>query len=137
MSYKALREATKIFSQLSGMLDTMGIRGDPLPYEGDPRDLVLKSLVAGFFFNLGIRLKTGELQSLKGKQPISVHPSSNYDPKSRKDPFVVFNETALTSKTFCRNVSGVSRDCVLQAAPGFVTFSLIKKKSPKQVKEDP
>ncbi|BAM39126.1 DEAD-box family helicase [Theileria orientalis strain Shintoku] len=84
------------------------------------KELMLKSIVSGFFVNVAIRssLKNEKnFRTIKTKQLVEIHPQSSLFNQQAK--YVVFNDLVLTTKQFMRQVSEIQSKWLMELAPHF------------------
>ncbi|XP_001624631.2 ATP-dependent RNA helicase DHX33 [Nematostella vectensis] len=74
-------------------------------------------LCRGLFMNSAELQLDGTYQTLNHRETVAIHPSSSLF--MSKPAYVVYNELVHTSKCYMRDVSVVSCDWLLEAAPGF------------------
>ena len=135
---RSIKKARDIREQLVKLCDRVEV--DPeisTPFDDD-FDMIIKSITAGFFYNVAKLGKAGEYQTVKQKRTVYIHPSSVLAKDDDELPaWLVYFEVALTSKEFMRQVAPIKPEWLLEIAPHFYQEDDVQdsrsKKMPKQI----
>lgn len=85
---------------------------------------IRQCLARGLFMNSAELQLDGSYRTVSHHEVVGIHPSSSLF--MSKAPYVVYNELIHTSKCYMRDVSVVSHDWLLEAAPKFFQEHRIK-----------
>eukprot|EP00980_Cylindrotheca_fusiformis_P003759 scaffold834_cov123-Cylindrotheca_fusiformis.AAC.6 len=133
---RSIRRARDIREQLEGLCERVEI--DPTVSKADDLDAILKSITAGFFYNVARLGRTGDYQTVKQKKTVYIHPSSVLAKEEQPPPWLVFFELAFTTKEFMRQVAPIKPEWLVEIAPHYYQPSDVEdtnsKKMPKMRK---
>lgn len=114
INFRAILKARAIYEQLETVLVRMGVYQEPQD-ESDP-EIILKSLITGFFLNSARLLPNGKFKSFFNNQEIDIHPSSVLFGKT-KSPCVFYTELVLTTKKYMRCLSPIPEAWLGEVVP--------------------
>jgi pre-mRNA-splicing factor ATP-dependent RNA helicase DHX16 len=114
---KNIKKARDIREQLAGLCDRVEI--DHTVSNSDDFDATLKTITAGFFYNIAKLGRTGEYQTAKQHKTVYIHPSSVMAKEEEPPPWLVFFELAFTTKEFMRQVAPIKPSWLVEIAPHY------------------
>jgi pre-mRNA-splicing factor ATP-dependent RNA helicase DHX16 len=114
---KNIKKARDIREQLAGLCDRVEI--DHTVSNSDDFDATLKTITAGFFYNVAKLGRTGEYQTAKQHKTVYIHPSSVMAKEEEPPPWLVFFELAFTTKEFMRQVAPIKPSWLVEIAPHY------------------
>lgn len=142
---RSMRRARDIRTQLEGLCERVEIDKE-LSRDPDDvgvgemeggQDAILKSILAGFFYNTARLGKTGEYQTIKQHLTVYIHPSSVMAKEEQPPGWLMYFELAFTSKEFMRQVATIKPLWLIEIAPHFYQESEVtdatSKKMPKKM----
>ncbi|XP_043241834.1 probable ATP-dependent RNA helicase DHX35 [Amphibalanus amphitrite] len=113
--YKAMQRVEEIRSQVLKMMKHAGF--EPKSCDGDV-DAVSRCITAGFFPNCAYLHHSGTYRTVRGDQPLAVHPSSVlYTVKQPQ--WVLFSEVVHTSQPFMKDLTVIDPAWLTELAPHF------------------
>lgn len=121
--YRSLKRAEDVIIQLHGLMYKYHL---PIKSCGNDKQLVVKSIVSGFFAKASRRDGQKGYNTLVDNHLVHLHPGSALF--GRDPDFVVYNELVNTSKEFMRNVVAVDPKWLVELAPAFY-----RKASPTEI----
>jgi pre-mRNA-splicing factor ATP-dependent RNA helicase DHX15/PRP43 len=116
---RSMINAANVRRQLLGIMQKLGLPIISSDRKGDGSFAftdIRKALTAGMFMQTAYRQRTGEYLTAKDNQAVSIHPSSVIN--SRPE-WVIFEEFALTTKSFIRTVTVTNVDWLVEMAPHY------------------
>jgi pre-mRNA-splicing factor ATP-dependent RNA helicase DHX15/PRP43 len=116
---RSMINAANVRRQLLGIMQKLGLPIISSDRKGDGSFAftdIRKALTAGMFMQTAYRQRTGEYLTAKDNQAVSIHPSSVIN--SRPE-WVIFEEFALTTKSFIRTVTVTNVDWLVEIAPHY------------------
>ena len=132
-----IKKARDIREQLEGLCERVEI--DPTVSCGDDIEAPLKSMTAGFFYNVAKLGRTGEYQTVKQQKTVYIHPSSVLAKDEEPPRWVTYFELAFTTKEFMRQVAPIKGEWLVEIAPHYYQESDVEdpknKKLPKSRKQ--
>jgi pre-mRNA-splicing factor ATP-dependent RNA helicase DHX16 len=135
---KSMKKARDIREQLEGLCERVEIDCSVSTPPDQGMDPILKSMTAGFFYNVARLGRTGEYQTIKQQKTVYIHPSSVLSKEEEPPAWVVFYELAFTTKEFMRQVAPIKPAWLVEIAPHYYKESDVEdskaKKMPKQRK---
>ena len=135
---KSMKKARDIREQLEGLCDRVEIDHTVSCPEEDISS-VLKSITAGFFYNVAKLGRSGEYQTVKQPKTVYIHPSSVLAKEEHPPAWVVYFQLAFTTKEFMRQIAPIEPSWLVEIAPHFYQASDVedtkKKKMPKSRRE--
>ncbi|EEC48810.1 predicted protein [Phaeodactylum tricornutum CCAP 1055/1] len=114
---KNIKKARDIREQLAGLCDRVEI--DHTVSNSDDFDATLKTITAGFFYNIAKLGRTGEYQTAKQHKTVYIHPSSVMAKEEEPPPWLVFFELTFTTKEFMRQVAPIKPSWLVEIAPHY------------------
>lgn len=111
---KTLAQATRIRAQLHTLASRFG--RDPMASCGAETGAVTGALLQGLFMNTAVIQADGSYRQSAGALVVKIHPSSVL--AGRKVPAIVYDELAITSAIYARNVSAFDQ-ALLGEVPWF------------------
>jgi len=141
-----MRKARDVRDQLVGLCERVEI--DPEATIGDGEvnggggeeclEPVLKSVAAGFFYNVAKLGKTGDYQTVKMRHSVHIHPSSVLHAKNEDEAvpheWLCYFELAFTTREFMRQVCPVKGEWLLELAPHYYNEKDIESEAKKTKK---
>ena len=136
---RSMKKARDIREQLEGLCDRVEI--DATLSSGlDKIDVILQSLLSGFFYNTAKLTKSGEYQTIKQHRTVYIHPSSVLSKDETPPHFVMYYELSFTTKEFMRQVAPIQASWLVEIAPHFYKkddiVDGVGKKMPKTIKHN-
>ena len=132
-----IKKARDIREQLEGLCERVEI--DPRVSCGDDIEAPLKSMTAGFFYNVAKLGRSGVYQTVKQQKTVYIHPSSVLAKDEEPPGWVTYFELAFTTKEFMRQVAPIKGEWLVEIAPHYYQESDVedpkKKKMPKSRKQ--
>ncbi|POY72033.1 hypothetical protein BMF94_4948 [Rhodotorula taiwanensis] len=122
ISYKAMQLALDSRKQLRERAERLDL-GDWEDTLNDEPEPIIASLVAGLFANAATKQPDDSYRNMMTKQVVTIHPSSTVF--SKKPLGIIYDELALTTKTYARGVSIVDPRLLPRQAPG--VFNALRK----------
>lgn len=107
---KTLAQATRIRAQLHTLAVRFG--RDPTASCGADTSAVGAALLQGLFMNTAVIQADGSYRQTAGALVVKIHPSSVL--AGRKVPAIVYDELAITSAIYARNVSAFDQELLCQ-----------------------
>jgi len=118
---RSMTNAMNVRNQLLGIMKKLGLPVISSDRKGDGSFAVTdirKVLTAGMFMHVAYRQSTGDYQTMKDKQMVSLHPSTVV-PMRPGPEWVLFEEFVLTKKNFIRTVTVTSVEWLVEIAPHY------------------
>lgn len=135
---KSMKKARDIREQLEGLCDRVEI-DHTISCPDEDISSVLKSITAGFFYNIAKLGRSGEYQTIKQPKTVYIHPSSVLAKEEHPPAWVVYFQLAFTTKEFMRQIAPIEPSWLVEIAPHFYQASDVedtkKKKMPKSRRE--
>lgn len=128
---RSIRRARDIREQLEGLCERVEI--DQTVSKPDDLDAILKSITAGFFYNVARLGRTGDYQTVKQKKTVFIHPSSVLAKEEQPPPWLLFFELAFTTKEFMRQVAPIKPEWLVEIAPHYYQPSDVEDSSSKKM----
>lgn len=133
---RSIKKARDIREQLVKLCERVELDQNLSSPEDD--DNTIKSITAGFFYNIAKLGKAGEYQTVKQHRTVYIHPSSVLAKDDDLPGWLVYFELAFTSKEFMRQVAPIKPEWLIEIAPHFYQESDVEnsrtKKMPKTIK---
>jgi len=130
LNYRALKQASDVRNQLIGMATRLGfeITSTP-PTSPEYFDNIKKCLLSGFFMQTAHLERAGHYLTLKDDQVVLVHPSTSLE---SKPTWVMYNEFALTSKSYIRTVTEIRAEWLFEASEEYFDLEEFKNSEAKR-----
>jgi len=112
-----IKKARDIREQLEGLCERVEV--DPTVSAEDDIEAPLKSMTAGFFYNVARLGRTGEYQTVKQQKTVYIHPSSVLAKDEEPPAWVTYFELAFTTKEFMRQVAPIKGEWLVEIAPHY------------------
>ncbi|WWC92077.1 uncharacterized protein L201_007031 [Kwoniella dendrophila CBS 6074] len=103
LNHKTLTQALKIRQQLRELSERNGKQVSSSVSSSGDSSPILKSLLQGLFMNTAVIQADGSYKQTTGSLTVKIHPSSVL--MSKKVPAILYDELAITSAFYARNVS--------------------------------
>ncbi|XP_063933776.1 probable pre-mRNA-splicing factor ATP-dependent RNA helicase mog-4 [Zophobas morio] len=113
VQHRSMRRARDIRDQLLGLLERVEI---DLCSTADSV-AIRKAITSGFFYHTARLSKSGDYQTIKHPQSVSIHPSSCLIEEHPK--WVLYHELVFTTREFMRNVIIIESNWLLEVAPHY------------------
>ncbi|CAG7825695.1 unnamed protein product, partial [Allacma fusca] len=117
LHYKRLKRALELRNQMMKTCSKLDI---PLVSSGYDTEAVLKCITAGFFPNAVYLHYTGVYHTVRGDQPVHIHPTSVLYTLPQPQ-WMVFAEIIHTNQIYVRDLTVVKPEWLKEAAPHFYT----------------
>lgn len=134
---RSMKKARDIRDQLEGLCERVEIDATISAGPDDYVDATLKSITAGFFYNVARLGRTGEYQTVKQKKTVYIHPSSVLASKEKEGeeppPWLVYFELAFTTKEYMRQVAPIQPSWLTEIAPHYYQESDVEDTSSKKM----
>jgi len=111
---RSMKRARDVRDQLEGLLERVEIE-----LTSDPSDLdtIKKAITSGFFPHCARLQNNGSYRTLKHPQTVHIHPGSGLAQLLPR--WVLYNELALTTKKYMRQVTQVKPEWLVEIAPHY------------------
>lgn len=138
IQHRSLVRARDVREQLQGLLERVEIdlTSDPGNHIG-----IRKSFAAGYFYHVATFGRiAGQYRTVKGKQSVTIHPTSSLKEKEPPPRWILYHELVFTTKEYMRGVIEIDPDWLMELAPHFFKDKEFEelakesnKKMPKQI----
>ena len=116
---RSMINAANVRKQLVGIMERLDLPIISSDRKGDGSFAltdIRKALTAGMFMQSAYKQRTGEYLTAKDNQAVSIHPSSVINTRPE---WVIYEEFALTTKSYIRTVTVTSVDWLVEIAPHY------------------
>lgn len=124
---RILVRAKEVRSRLRGMLSKMLSEGEVLSSCGEDNDTIMQSIVSGFFANVAQLGSGGMYWTVRGRVPVTVHPTSVIARFGAPPEWVVFHDVVHTDAILIREVSKIQPMWLLDLAEHYYDSSKVRR----------
>lgn len=117
INYRSLKSADSARAQLVKIMDRLQLKR--VSTEFSSRDYytnIRKAIVSGFFMQVAHLEQAGHYLTIKDEQEVYIHPSSSL---THRPEWVIYHESASTSKNYIRTVLEIKPEWLLALAPDY------------------